>query len=101
MDSCEFLNRMQVNPEKCQAIAIGQMSAKELDSFILNVNIPCENEVKLLGVTIDFKLNFNSNISNICKRHLNKTTKLPKAYREILNSPWQSHNLPFVYIIQL
>ena len=62
-------NRMQANPEKFQAIAIGQRSAKELDSFTLNnVNIPCENEVKLLGVTIDFKLNFNSHISNICKK---------------------------------
>ena len=50
-------NRMQANPEKFQAIAIGQRSAKEFDSFTLNnVNIPCENEVKLLGVTIDFKL---------------------------------------------
>ena len=62
-------NRMQANPEKCQAIAIGQRSAKELDGFTLNnVNISCENEVKLLGVTIDFKLNFNSHISNICKK---------------------------------
>ena len=63
------INRMQANPEKFQAIAIGQRSAKELDGFTLNnVNISCENEVKLLGVTIDFKLNFNSHISNICKK---------------------------------
>ena len=60
---------MQANPEQFQAIAIGQRSAKELDRFTLNnVNIPCENEVKLLGVTIDFELNFNSHISNICKK---------------------------------
>ena len=45
-------NRMQANPEKFQAIATGQRSAKELDSLTLyNVNIPCENEVKLLGAT--------------------------------------------------
>ena len=31
--------------------------------------IECETEVKLLGVTIDFKLNFNEHISNICKKH--------------------------------
>jgi hypothetical protein len=36
--------------------------------FNLNgINLSCEDEVKLLGVTIDFKLNFNTHISNICK----------------------------------
>jgi len=32
--------------------------------------IKCETEEKLLGVTIDFKLNFNEHIhvSNICKK---------------------------------
>ena len=33
-----------------------------------NINIQCEDEVTLLGVTIDFQLNFNSHISNICKK---------------------------------
>ena len=37
--------------------------------FNLNgINLFCEDEVKLLGVTIDFKLNFNTHISNICKK---------------------------------
>jgi hypothetical protein len=30
--------------------------------------IKCEKEVKLIGVTIDFELKFNSHISNICKK---------------------------------
>jgi hypothetical protein len=30
--------------------------------------IECETEVKLLSVTIDFKLNFNEHTSNICKK---------------------------------
>jgi hypothetical protein len=38
-------------------------------SFNLNGNIiKCEDEVKLLGVTIDFELNFNTHIANICKK---------------------------------
>ena len=28
----------------------------------------CDDEVKLLGITIDFKLNFYSHIINICKK---------------------------------
>jgi hypothetical protein len=30
--------------------------------------IDCEDEVKLLGVTFDFKLTFNSHVSHICKK---------------------------------
>ena len=33
-----------------------------------NVALTCENEVKLLGVTIDRKLNFNAHISKLCSR---------------------------------
>ena len=41
----------------------------------------CDDEVKLLGVTIDFKLNFNSYITNICKkaaRQLNVLKRIGK-----------------------
>ena len=30
--------------------------------------IECENSVKLLGVTLDNKLNFNDHVSNICRK---------------------------------
>ena len=33
-----------------------------------NENIQCENEVVLLGVTLDFNLNFNSHISSMCRK---------------------------------
>jgi hypothetical protein len=41
--------------------------------------IKCEKEVKLLGVTIDFELKFNSHISNICK----KASRLLKGFAYI------------------
>jgi hypothetical protein len=48
------------------------ISRKELQtdlSFMLQGNkIDCEDEVKLLGVTFDFKLTFNSHVSHICKK---------------------------------
>ena len=54
-------NQMKANPDKFQAIAIGKKTKNENISFNLNGNIiKCEDEVKLLGVTIDFELNFNS-----------------------------------------
>jgi hypothetical protein len=61
-------NKMQANPEQFQAIAIGNKTHKQNITFNLNGNnIKCDEEVELLGVTIDFKLEFNTHISNICK----------------------------------
>ena len=41
-------------------------------------NITCEDNVKLLGVTIDSDLNFNNHISEIC-RQIKQTKKSIKA----------------------
>jgi hypothetical protein len=50
---------MKTSPEKFQAIAVGKKTHDKNLKFNLEGNeIECETEVKLLGVTIDFKLNF-------------------------------------------
>ena len=93
-------NKMQANPEKFQAIAIGTKTHNNNTTFNLNgVHINCDDEVKLLGVTIDFQLNFNTHISNICKKaarqlnvlkrighHLNKASKMTIYYSFILSN---------------
>ena len=62
-------NHMQANPDKFQAISIGRKTHEKNLSFMLQGNkIDCEEEVKLLGVTFDFKLTFNSHVSHICKK---------------------------------
>ena len=48
-------NQMKANPGKFHAIAVGKHTHSE--------NI-CFN----LGVTIDFKLDFDEHISNVCKK---------------------------------
>ena len=76
---------MQVNPEKFQAISVGRKTHDKNVMLNLNgINISCEDEVKLLGVTIDFKLNFNAHISNICKkaaRQLNVLKRIGKHFK--------------------
>ena len=63
------LNKMQANPDKFQAMAIGSKTFSKGISFNFgNVEIRPENEVKLLGVDIDCRLNFNSHIANICRK---------------------------------
>lgn len=60
-------NKMQANPDTFQAIAIDNKTHKQNIVFDHNGNkINCDHEVKLLGITIDFKLDFNKHISNIC-----------------------------------
>ena len=62
-------NQMKANPGKFQAIAVGKHTHSENICFNLGDNIvKCENSVKLLGVTIDFKLDFDEHISNVCKK---------------------------------
>ena len=62
-------NKMKANPEKFQAIAVGEQTRNEDITFNLENNvIKCEENVKLLGVTLDFQLNFNTHVSNICKK---------------------------------
>ena len=62
-------NKMKANPEKFQAIAVVEKTKVEDITFNLDNNIiKCEERVKLLGVTIDFQLNFNVQVSNICKK---------------------------------
>jgi hypothetical protein len=73
---------MKVNPDKFQAIAIGKNTQSKNISFNLNGNIiKTEGEVKLLGVTIDYELKFNSHITNICRkasRQLNVLNRMGK-----------------------
>jgi hypothetical protein len=49
------------------------LNSTGLELIVLDLagnKIKCEKEVKLLGVTIDFELKFNSHISNICKKSI-------------------------------
>jgi hypothetical protein len=75
-------NKMKANSDKFQAIAIGNKSKNEDMKFNLDGNeILCENEVNLLGVTIDCQLKFNTHISEICKkasRQLNVIKRIRK-----------------------
>jgi hypothetical protein len=92
---------MKANPDKLQALAIGKKSFDHKIVFELKGNrIECENDVKLLGVTIDYELKFDKHInSDICKKasrqlnvlkrigkYLNKLGRLTIYYSFILSN---------------
>ena len=61
-------NGMKANPSKFQYIVFGTKS----ETDVLNVNdtikINPSNDVKLLGITLDQRLNFEKHISDICRK---------------------------------
>ncbi len=63
-----IIHFMQVNPSKFQHMFLKPLTNKEeMPKFIeINgTNIPCEKEVKLLGITIDDKLKFYKHVNII------------------------------------
>ena len=79
-------NQMQANLGKFQEIAGGKKTFSELKSFsVAGIDIPCEETVRLLGVELDYQLNFNEQISRICQkvaRQLNVLQKISKFLSE-------------------
>ena len=72
------MNKMIVNPDKFQAKVLNKKR-----SDLTNTNFPVDNQViksvssvKLLGIQIDDKLNFNLHISKICKFVANQLNAL-------------------------
>ena len=63
-------NEMIANPEKFHAIILRKNKTKTSgEQMIINgKNIKSEETVELLGVTLDYKLDFDPHISNLCKK---------------------------------
>ena len=60
-------NHMILNPGKCHYIAIGDDDPTH--KIIVNNNeIASSNEEKVLGISLDSKLNFDSHITSLCKK---------------------------------
>jgi hypothetical protein len=57
-------NCMQANPDKFQAIAVAKTPVFKIES----AEITCDEVVKLLGIDINYQLNFNYHIKNICRK---------------------------------
>ena len=73
------INSMVANPAKFQIMFLGQgITNKELNFKIDNITLSCSTEVKLLGIIIDEKLNFEKHISNLCSTASNRLRALTR-----------------------
>ena len=69
-------NYLKLNADKCHLLI-----SNHNRNITINVGeeiIECESSVKLLGVTLDNKLNFHDHVSNICKKSQPKATCISK-----------------------
>ena len=54
---------MQANPDKFQVLAVGKKTYEKRPTInIQNFELTCEDSVKLLGIEIDYQLNFDTHI---------------------------------------
>ena len=73
-------NQMEATPDKYQGIAVGKKAYALKPTFnFKGADIECTDDLKLLGVTIDYRLNFDKHISNLCKRQHVKSTVLRRV----------------------
>jgi hypothetical protein len=92
---------MKANPDKFQAIAIGKKAKFEFNFWSGGGTVlECEKEVKLLGVTIDFMLDFNIHIINMCRKAARQLNVL-KRIGYHLNRLKQNDNLLFFHNVKL
>jgi hypothetical protein len=92
------VNKMQANPDKFQVLAVEKKTFdKNMKICKQNSTLSCEETVKLLGIEIDYQLNFDIHISSICRkasqqlnirlgRYLDRLSKLTIFHTFILSN---------------
>ncbi len=90
-------NSMVANPDKFQMIFLGINNVDTINLNICGNQIFCTKEVKLLGLTIDYKLNFKSHIEKLCKR-VNQKINALLSFRKCISFK-QAKILVNAYII--
>ena len=100
-------NKMIANPDKFQCIILSKNKADNIvEVNIENQKVSSQTSVKLFGITIDNKINFNEHISKLCKfasAQLNAIFrlryKLPFKAKHILINSFVNTNFSYCPLI--
>ncbi len=68
---CICVTLFPLNSEKFQFMFLKKYTSKKIVLKFIErhgTEIKCEKEVKLLGITIDVKLRFDTHVNNLCKK---------------------------------
>ena len=61
-------NHMDANTSKFQGVIMSRRGSVSLELSIHDNTIHTSNHIKILDITLDDKLNFNTHVNNICTR---------------------------------
>ena len=78
-------NYMDANPSKFQGIILGKDVPQSMTLLAQSHDVPLSNHLKVLGVTLDHKLNFDMHIGSICfsaSRGINALKRLSRFLDE-------------------
>ena len=101
-------NEMKANPNQFHApfVKKDQTNTCDINLDLQGHSIKSEETVKLLGVTLDYKLNFDQHISNLCRKaaaHLNVLKRLRSfigfAEKEVLVQNFVCSNLNYCPLV--
>ena len=74
-------NYLDANPEKFQCMFMNRNGVIDANLSINDVNVESTDSIKVLGVTLDAKLNFNEHIKNLCNRASHQINALKRISR--------------------
>ena len=78
-------NYMDANPSKFQGIILGKDVPQSMTLLAQSHDVPLSNHLKVLGVTLDHKLNFDLHIGSVClsaSRRINALKRLSRFLDE-------------------
>ena len=76
-------NNLGTNTSKFQGIVLSRGDKQPLVISVLNNTIISTDKIKMLGVTLDDKLNFNAHIDNICRSASRQINALKRLSRHL------------------
>ena len=76
-------NVLKANADKCHLIASSKVP---VDIQISDIKVTSESRVKLLGIHIDNRLNFDYHVSQLCKKGSKKLHALARIFRYVETS---------------
>ena len=76
-------NLLKANADKCHLIGSPKVP---VDIQISNIKVTSESRVKLLGIHIDNRLNFDYHVSQLCKKASKKLQALARIFRYVETS---------------
>ena len=89
------INKMQANPDKFQVLAVGKKTSEKRQTInIQNFELTCEDSVKLLGIEIDYQLNFDTQVQSA---EGIPTAEHYQTCRPLFGQIKQTYNFPYFY----